>query len=633
LQYSVEQPAFEDSRDSSSLTNEFSGDGSGKDAGENTAPARVGSPGAQDELASVVDLGSGAGAAGFVGKVSEVSWIQRCREILFRQNSGGIEISQRDLDLHLIRAQHLNYHMDDFELLAVDEESLGALYRPPLKTAVELSEAYFDSLHNIFPFVNADQYREIILQYFQQSPSALWDERRWLATANVIFGLGSKWLHLAAPEGEYREEDHLTYYARARALGLDHRLPFDHPTLEQVQALGVLALYLFVNNSIARFVVCCLFCPHPRQLTFVRSWTILGHAIRHATALGLQLRVTAGSIRDSEKATRSRTWYALYALEITLAEYTGRPCSITTLDISVPIDALHESVTLSPDQQTEFLVDGVDPSVSNPTRIPGSPMSDKYPSHFSCRVRLSFLSHRIYSSLYSVGGDMTWSDVQDAVKQFNIELMHWQSMLPLELTVLRTQQPIRSSDPGIELAMYYWSVRMILHRPCLCNLEGRIANESRASRDFNLEAAVGCVDAALALLRLMPDSPNIREAYRILPWWSLLHYVCQASAVLILELCLAAQHCPSRVGEILDGLKKAISYLRMMSRASLSAYKAWRVCRQLMADSTSRLGIDTMDVPSDMPPPRWWTGAYEASLIQALDDRQDSLFPGPSSYW
>jgi hypothetical protein len=336
--------------------------------------------------------------------------------------------------------------------------------------------------------------------------------------------------------------------------------------------------------------------------------------------------------------TRSRTWFALYALEVTLAEYTGRPCSITALDISVPIDVLNESVAVSPEQQTGFLADGIDPSLSNPSpslaspRLP-SPTGSRSSSHFSCRVRLSFLSHRIYSSLYSVGGDMTWSDVQDAIRQFNVELMHWRSLLPAELTALRSQQSITSSDPGIELAMYYWSVRMILHRPCLCNLEGRIVNESRVSRDFNQEAAVACVDAALALLRLMPDSPDIVQAYRILPWWSLLHYVCQAAAVLILELCLAAQHCPSRVLEILEGLKKAIAYLRMISRASLSAYKAWRVCRQLMADSTLRLGIDIMDVTSDMPPPHGWTEAHEAFLVQALDDRRNSLFLGPSPRW
>ena len=122
----------------------------------------------------------------------------------------------------------------------------------------------------------------------------------------------------------------------------------------------------------------------------------------------------------------------------------------------------------------------------------------------------------------------------------------------------------------------------------------------------------------------MPDSPDIAQAYRILPWWSLIHYMCQAAAVLILELCLAAQHCPWRVDEILDGLKKAVAYLRMMSRASLSAYKAWRVCRQLMANSALRLGIDTTDIPSDMAAPRGWTEAYEMLLVQALDEKRSS---------
>ena len=162
--------------------------------------------------------------------------------------------------------------MDDFELLSVDEETmvpLDAFYRPRLKEAVALSEAYFSSLHNVFPFVDSDQYREIIQRYSQHSPSASLDERRWLSTANVIFGLGSKWLHLAVPESGYRAEDHLRFYARARALGLDHRLSFDHPTLEQVQALGILALYLFVNNSIARFVPYCLLTPASSETDFL----------------------------------------------------------------------------------------------------------------------------------------------------------------------------------------------------------------------------------------------------------------------------------------------------------------------------------------------------------------------------
>ena len=50
-------------------------------------------------------------------------------------------------------------------------------------------------------------------------------------------------------------------------------------------------------------------------------------------------------------------------------------------------------------------------------------------------------------------------------------------------------------------------------------MKGRIESESEASREFNQFAAVECVEAALAMLRFMPDSPEIGEAYRTLPWW------------------------------------------------------------------------------------------------------------------
>lgn len=367
------------------------------------------------------------------------------------------------------------------------------------------------------------------------------------------------------------------------------------------------------------------------ELTSARAWTILGHAIRHATALGLQLRVTAGSISPNQKAIRSRTWWALYSMEITLAEFTGRPASVTTLDVSAPIDAMRVGANLNSDQQTQLLVDGIEGQSSPVARSFSFSGAGTPPSHFSCRVRLAILSHRIYSALYSVGGDMSWSDVQDCVRQFNIELQQWQSKLPPELTVAQMQPLVRTADPRIELAMYYWSVRMILYRPCLCAMEGRIENESKASRDFNHAAALACIEAALAMLGLMPDTPDVGEAYRVLPWWSLLHYVCQAAAVLILELTLGVQHCPSQIGELLDGLRKAMLYLRMMSLSSLSAFKAWRVCRQTMTDATNRLGIDSDHIEAMQPPE--WTLAYEASLAKALDGRGEQPYPKLSQSW
>ncbi len=520
--------------------------------------------------------------------------------------------------------------MDDVELLSIDEDRVDALEWPPLEVALVLSKAYFDSLYTVFPFMDEHQFYDVLHHFPRYTTSLSWDERRWLSVANLVFGLASRWLHLTAPESNFGFEGHLIYYARARSLGLDHRLLFDHPTLEQIQALGLLAGYLFVNNSIARSMFQAYIAI--RVLTSSRAWTILGHAIRHATALGLQLRVTAGSVSSIQKAIRSRTWYALYSLEITLAEFTGRPASIATVDMSTPIDAMREGANLGAVQQTQQLVDGIEPEPSRIARLhPESSGTDGHPAHFSCRVRLSILSHRIQSSLYSVRGDMSWSDVQNAVTQFNIELQQWMARLPPSLNVLQTQRPIRSADPRIELAMYYWSIRMILYRPCLCDMEGRIENESNASREFNTMAAVACVDAALSMLGLMPDNLQVTEAYRVLPWWSLLHYVCQATAVLILELCLDVQHCPEKISEIIEGLRKAMLYLRMMSGVSVSAFKAWRVCRQTMADATTRLGIEVGNIDAPIPP--GWNAAYESSLLRALDGGGGPTFPKLSQSW
>ena len=357
-----------------------------------------------------------------------------------------------------------------------------------------------------------------------------------------------------------------------------------------------------------------------------RSWTILGHAIRHATALGLQLRVTARSISTYQKSIRARTWYALYTLEITLAEFTGRPCSITTSDISAPIVPMREDAEFSTDQQA-LLVDGV-PDASYSALTSAISEEGTRSAHFSCRVQLSILSHRICSSLYGVAQEMSWSEAQDLIRRLDLELQRWNSRLPAELNAAQMQTPIKSADPKIELAMYYWSVRMILFRPCLCDMEGRIKSESKTSQEFNQAAAAACVTAALTLLNLMPESPEISEAFRILPWWVLLHYVCQATAVLLLELCLGAQHCPSQIGEILAGLRKAMSYLRMMLGESLSAFKAWRVCRQLLADTTSIFGLDTSDVPSDAPQPPGWNAAYETWLVKALENAAEKPSPG-----
>ena len=314
-----------------------------------------------------------------------------------------------------------------------------------------------------------------------------------------------------------------------------------------------------------------------------------------------------------------QTFYSLYSLEITLGELTGRPSSIHLSDVSVIVPP------------PEFRGQDYDelPGLSTPSSAVGQGPPDVTftsgtdvgrSTYLSSRISLCILSHRITSSLYRAGSDMAWSDVQNAIRRFDFEMQQWHLALPGELDFREQPEPTALTRLGVELALYYWSIRMMLFRPCLCDMTDRVEHESRTSQDFNQLAAKTCVDAAISMLGLLPPRPPPEEAYQILPWCLLLHYVCQAAAALILELCLEDQHAPSALHVMVDGVKKALYYLEFMGVESLSAYKAWKTYRRFLQDATERFGLDVSDLPPDVPHPREWTAAMERALTKALDD-------------
>ena len=230
--------------------------------------SQVAPPATMSELSSPVeppsatstafDTGSRAGAAGFIGKMSEVSWIQRAREHLTRGFSGAVDILDGGFDDLAFSSEEMDYHMDDVELLAVDEDHVNELEWPDVETSKVLASAYFDNLHGAFPFLFRAHFFSTIAAFPRFKAQLSWPERRWLAVANVVFAVGSRWMFLSGSQMSFINNgphDHLLYYARARALGLDHRILMDHPLVEQVQALGVLGLYLVLTNHIATYGV------------------------------------------------------------------------------------------------------------------------------------------------------------------------------------------------------------------------------------------------------------------------------------------------------------------------------------------------------------------------------------------
>jgi hypothetical protein len=218
--------------------------------GEHYVDSSVGSPGRQDLLTHSIVMDRDSGAVGFIGKISEVSWIARAYSYL------GAPLSQ-DSDMHerisdWSSATQFSYYTDDDDLLSINEDYVDALHWPGDVTATILSDAYFHALHGIFDCIVREQFLVELNGFPRDRSSLSWDQRRWLALANLIWAIGSKWLHRAMLNDEPGIEGHLVYYARARALGLDHRVMLDHSGLQGVKALGMLSFYLFMNGSVTR---------------------------------------------------------------------------------------------------------------------------------------------------------------------------------------------------------------------------------------------------------------------------------------------------------------------------------------------------------------------------------------------
>lgn len=218
--------------------------------GEETVAFGSSSTHQEGTLREIVDLGQGEGAVGFIGQMSEISWMYSVYEhlkLIRREDRQAFQVAFTQQSLH---AGDLNYFKDESDLLSINEDHVQAWWLPSTNSAIVLSEACFHSIHHAFRFLDKRSFFQAFFKFPRGKTILSWTERRWLATANMIWAIGAKWLQMVKLDRS--SEAHLMYYARARALGLDHRMLLGHPTIENLEAIGLLAFYLFVNGSISR---------------------------------------------------------------------------------------------------------------------------------------------------------------------------------------------------------------------------------------------------------------------------------------------------------------------------------------------------------------------------------------------
>ncbi|KAG0635154.1 hypothetical protein HOY80DRAFT_1012039 [Tuber brumale] len=453
-----------------------------------------------DDLAEDINTLSINKPIGYMGKSSEVLWINLLKEEIKRCPDSVLADEPNQLEggaWEQGEGVGWTYHLDDIDI-SFSGKQIDAYALPPKDLANSLVNVYFETVHPLFPIIYKGLFKnQFELLYQTRDPARV--ARKWLAIMNLVFAIGARHLSLV---GENKADiwHHVTFFLRARLLGaLDGGLVFEIATLQNVQAMGLTGMYLLASKQTNR------------------SWNVAGLAIRLSYGMGLHLRNVASTLNAGQKEMRVRVWYSVCYLERTLGLITGRPSALQAHQSSAPLPR------------------------SKDFDLESDPAQDAY---FAAHLKLSSIASEVLSQLYSTRSRLvmqkSWEHVQETMEKFDRRLTKWKSKLIPTLSFNDTRDSNddnnRFMNQRLDLALRYHNVRILIFRPCICQLELGVPKEIGFSEEFNRLGAQTCVNSARNIVSLVADTDSDkREQLMKIPWWCVLHYLVAAEAILLLE--------------------------------------------------------------------------------------------------
>lgn len=220
---------------------------------------RVGSTRSLGHVDEDFNLTAASRATGFMGKNSELTWMQRLKKQAemspgdsedAMRLSGNMDARIRFTSLQGNLHHPINestYHCDDLSMLVPGQVELYEI--PSRQTADLLFERYLDTVHPAFPIIGKTTFLDQYHTFYSKNVQA---GANWLAILNLIFAIGAKYSRLIQADWGGDEMDHLIYFTRARLLGFNTDSILDHAGLQSVQIAGLMAFYLTATNQINR---------------------------------------------------------------------------------------------------------------------------------------------------------------------------------------------------------------------------------------------------------------------------------------------------------------------------------------------------------------------------------------------
>lgn len=196
-------------------------------------------------------------AAGFMGKNSEVSWLQSLEietERVNRQRYGPWT-SQAALDAwgsgsetwQDNRVASKTYHENERE--TPEYEQADPYELPPKHIADVYYDVFLRYIDVHLPIIRRSLFSAQYERYYAESFTN--PGKKWLSVLNLIFAIASRYCSLAGKHVQSGSGDRV-FSSRAKILSANDNIIYDNPDLQQVQIEALLSLYLLVSSQVNR---------------------------------------------------------------------------------------------------------------------------------------------------------------------------------------------------------------------------------------------------------------------------------------------------------------------------------------------------------------------------------------------
>lgn len=216
--------------------------------------------------------------------------------------------------------------------------------------------------------------------------------------------------------------------------------------------------------------------------------------------------------------------------------------------------------------------------------------------YFLQLTSLTTIAKRMTIKLYSPEAlQSPWASTEFTIQSLMLDIDSWFMNLPSAYDFTSTQTSQCPLGQRMGLAFLFYSTKIGITRPCLRRLEAS-PHEGDRTHEFCSKSAAECVESACHMLTLFPDAPDAALLHRITPWWCTLHYLMQASTVLLLELSFRAQHVPEKATMVSKAANKAIDWLSTLSKMNNASEKAWKLCDGFLRRLAPHVGIEASEI-------------------------------------